>query len=83
MWEILCSVSPHIVSGFFLHLQYKYTEGIHVISFYMFQTVVVQSVDQIFPRGAGVPGYSVLIFGVGHFDVIHVYTGAMTYCETI
>lgn len=36
VWEILCSVSPHIVSGFF-HLQYKYTEGLHVISFYMFQ----------------------------------------------
>lgn len=36
-----------------------------------------------FSPGAGVPGYSVLIFGVGHLDVIHTYTGVMTYCETI
>lgn len=80
--EILCSVSPHIVSGFFsfviqIHRRITCNKFSHV------PDCSGQSVDLIFPPGAGVPSYSVLIFGVGHFDVIHVYTGAMTYCETI
>lgn len=82
VWEILCSVSPHIVSGFFsfsiqIHRRITCNKFLHVPDC----SCPVGWPD--FSPGAGVPGYSVLIFGVGLFDVIHIYTGAMTYCQTI
>lgn len=65
VWEILCSVSPHIVSGFFsfsiqIHRRITCNKFLHVPDC----SCPVGWPD--YSPGAGVPGYSVLIFGVGH-----------------